>query len=394
MEVIKINKIRVLFIASYSGTSGANHSLVTLVKLLKEFFNVEPFVIIPNSGPIEVMLEEDNISYKIVKFYPWVISKNRINHIENAKWLLKKTINTLNEQRIKKILLEKNIELVHLNGSTISFGAKIGIENGIPVIWHIREFLEQDLNKEFWNKEESLKLLNRASSIITISNSVKNNLDKRIDLDYVTTIYNGIDTDKYEQLDSSLFVNKIITLTIAGRISPNKGQEEAIMAIKQLVLRGYKKILLQIVGSEGDDQYLSKLKNIVSENNLYEYVSFIDYVKDIEKMWAGTDIALVCSDAEAFGRVTIEASLANCVVVASNTGASPELLEDKFGYLYEKGNVTDLADKLQYILENTKKAIEIANFGKENAVKHFSAMENAENIYNLYSNVLISKEGN
>ncbi|MFT8592315.1 MAG: glycosyltransferase [Bifidobacterium sp.] len=64
------------------------------------------------------------------------------------------------------------------------------------------------------------------------------------------------------------------------------------------------------------------------------------------------DIALVCSKCEAFGRVTIEAASAGCIVIGADTGATPEILSKIGGIKYILGSCEDLGEKIREVIQS------------------------------------------
>jgi glycosyltransferase involved in cell wall biosynthesis len=63
---------------------------------------------------------------------------------------------------------------------------------------------------------------------------------------------------------------------------------------------------------------------------------------------------------ETFGLVLIEAFAAGMPVIASRIGGIPDLVEDgKTGLLVQPGDAADLADKMQWALENPERMAEM-----------------------------------
>ena len=97
---------------------------------------------------------------------------------------------------------------------------------------------------------------------------------------------------------------------------------------------------------------------------------------------------LVCSKYEAFGRVTVEAMMAGCLVIGANSGGTIELIEDgSTGVLFESGDYVDLVNKMIYVIENKNNAKKIAKNGRNVALQRFTALINASNIRNLYLDI-------
>lgn len=86
----------------------------------------------------------------------------------------KNIINNIAEFKIKSIVKENNIDIIHINASTAGVGYKTSKELGIPCVWHIREFVEEDLKKNIGIKK-AMECISNASRVIAISQSVKEN---------------------------------------------------------------------------------------------------------------------------------------------------------------------------------------------------------------------------
>ena len=101
------------------------------------------------------------------------------------------------------------------------------------------------------------------------------------------------------------------------------------------------------------------------------------------------DVEIVPSNREAFGRVTIEAMFAGMPVIASDSGANPELVQHgRNGLLFQNGDKTDLAEKMSCFIENRES---IEQMGKEAALfamNSFTAKKNADAIEELYYDIL------
>src|SRR5205823_11645068 len=102
---------------------------------------------------------------------------------------------------------------------------------------------------------------------------------------------------------------------------------------------------------EGNLEYRQRLTAMVKRHNLQDRVVFTGFLDPLPFVQSA-DIALVCSTCEAFGRVTVEGLLAGKPVIAANSGASPELIQDGFnGLLYKMGDVEELAQRIRYLYE-------------------------------------------
>ncbi len=381
--------MKVLYIATYEGLSGASYSLLGMINELRKK-GVNPLVILLKDGQLKTKLEENNIPYMIVHGYPWVVSKERKGKIKyKAYWLLKSIINMSADYKIAKVIKNNKIDLIHINALTAAVGFNAAQIKKIPCIWHIREFVEEDLQKEFWNKEKAMLYLAKADEAIAISESVKEKFQKQAPESKIEVIYNGVAVDDYLiRRKQEIFKNETVRLIISGRIDPGKGHFELIEAIKKIEEKGIVNIRLQIVGVSQSKQFDENIRKKVCDLNLQKYIEFLGYRNDLPQLYKESDIAIVASKSEAFGRVTVEAMMAGSLVIGANTAGTKELIGENYGLLYEQGNADDLAQKIIYAIQNKNEMRIITQNAYIHALEEFSATKNAENVYKEYECIL------
>lgn len=386
--------MNVLFIATYEGLSGASYSLIGMINELKKR-NVNPLVVTLKHGKIENLLSQNGIPHITVRGYPWVIAIEKKNSIRpKVLWQIKKLINYFAEIRIGKILAENQIDVVHINTATAGVGFRAAKKLGIPVIWHLREFVEEDLKKTFWNEKWSLHSIKNASCVIAISESVKEKFSARIKMKNIKLIYNGVPFENFNaERQYDIFAEPTIRIIIAGRIDPGKGHREVINAIYRIIKNGETNIRLNIAGTTQYPEYEQELREMVHTYKLEEYVKFLGYRNDIPGLFMASDIVLVASKAEAFGRVTVEAMMSGALVIGADTAGTKELIGEDYGLLYEQGNAESLAETISFSIENKDEMRTIAHRARIHAEDMFTARENARKVHEIYTHILAEKTG-
>ena len=104
-------------------------------------------------------------------------------------------------------------------------------------------------------------------------------------------------------------------------------------------------------------------------------------IEDMAAFRENMNIELMCSICEPFGRVTVEGMRSGLIVIGSNTGGTVDIIQDGYnGYLYQQGNSTDLADKIQYVIEHENEALFIAKNAIEFTKTHFTVEQNVSAI--------------
>ncbi len=208
---------------------------------------------------------------------------------------------------------------------------------------------------------------------------------------YVVPI--GIESDKY--LDSpekhiarnelGLPLHKFI-IGIIGRIDEQKGQ---LTAIKALEMINDENLILLIAGeptiNEGEE-YLGTLLNYIEFNNLRERVIFKNFIPKSEYFYSAIDAFCLPSYSETYGLVTIEAMISGVPILASNSGGTPDVLDNgKYGILFTPKNIDSLKEAITFLINNYPEQIVISNKAKDYALNRFSKSNEARTLINLFN---------
>ena len=259
--------------------------------------------------------------------------------------------------------------------------------SGIPHIWHIREFGEEDYNLKFDRGiEKATNFMEQHSEyIITITDSLKNKYKNFISDSKLVRIYNGVDINEIKLSKYPKGLDKINFLLV-GLLHENKGQEEAIRAIELLVKQEVKNVHLYLVG---DGPYKNKIEKMIRHKSLDEYITLLGHLNDLNDIRGRCHIALMCSRAEAFGLVTVEAMLAGMPVIGAASGGTVEIIQNGVtGLLYTPKDEKSLSEKMLYFIQNPNHIQKIGLEGYKRAKSLFTSEKNAEEIIKLYYQVL------
>lgn len=381
--------MNILYIIHDNKKGGAALSFLEMISLISQKHNV--YVLTPHkSGFLPQKLDEMQIPHSNAHYFWWkiVLPHNKIMAL--LRIFAYKGLNTWNNieaKRIKKMVTERKIDIIHSNSSVINFGALLSKNTGIPHVWHLREYGEEDFNlKRVVSAKQYQNEMNEyAVGYIAISKSIKNKFTNVVDENKIYQIYNGV-SEKFAFQKAFLDVSNDKTkFLIAGNYCEEKGQTSVLKAIIELQKQGINEFEVYLAGSGNFEDP----KRLVLENGLEQVVTFCGLVDNMQQLRRMVDIEIVASKCEAFGRVTIEAMRMSNPVIGTNTGGTPELITDGVnGFLFEYGNHVQLAECMKkYILDHTL----IAKMG-QNAYKtangNFTPEENAGKILEVYANVI------
>jgi glycosyltransferase involved in cell wall biosynthesis len=208
------------------------------------------------------------------------------------------------------------------------------------------------------------KKYNATGHYVSISNS-----DRSPDLDYMATVYNGLDTNHFDFNEQPGEY-----LLYFGRIHPHKGTAEAI----EIAKKNGRKLL--IAGIVQDESYF-KEKIEPQLNNQIEYIGSAGPEK--RNTLLGNAFALLhpINFNEPFGLSVAEAQLCGTPVIAFNRGSMPELIKDK-----ETGFLVNTID------EAAEAVGQITNINRKDcynwATAQFSCDKMVDDYLKLYKQIL------
>lgn len=390
--------MKILFTASDNNMAGAFQSMARLCKILQDEMGYEILVLLRTKGNGVKLLDEYGIKYHTIKSYNWIVPDHPTTLFRKVELVIRTITKPLaimwNKIAIKKItelIKREKVDIVHLNTTYIYVPAIAAMNSKTPFVWHLREFLEEDQHKRIWNRKKGYELIEKANAVVTISDSLYEKYHSQLKDANLVRIYNGIDKDYYYKQDHELFTNSTISIVMVGTINTSKGQAQAIQACESIYNKGIQNFNLTFVGEF--NRYAKSLQNMVYKAGLNNNIHFVGLKRDTAEYYKKSDIALVCSRFEAFGRVTVEAMMGGCLVIGANSGGTIELINDKVtGLLYKSGDADDLCKKLEYAITHLDEMKTIAQNGQAYMIENMTARKNATRIHELYQVVVQSQE--
>lgn len=196
------------------------------------------------------------------------------------------------------------------------------------------------------------RLLGKNAQILTVSDGIKNDLQKNFSFTNVKRIYNPIDLNAVSRLvNESIEMVKTegVTFVNVGRLVSIKGHRDLILAFKAFNLL-YPKSRLLIIG--GGELY-SDLSTLITDQNLADSVYLLGEISNPLPYFLISDLYICSSKLEGFGLTILEAMSTGLIVGSLDCDYGPrEILKaaDKsYGFLSEK-IVNGMSDEAQELL--------------------------------------------
>ena len=237
----------------------------------------------------------------------------------------------------------------------------LAIDLKIPAVLGARGCDVNNLPPSGVQRQMTLKALERADRLMAVSTAMKEKIASfGITPDKITVIPNGLDAsfvpdntnDGHRQNGPGQENGEERTILFCGRLSPEKGIDVLLDAVKKLNDRGTPFALLLV----GDGPLRKPLEDLSARLGLQEKVRFAGEVppQRVPSLMNSSHVLCLPSLREGWPNVVMEALGCGIPVVASRVGGVPEILNRPgSGYMVPPGDPTALAEALGRALHET-----------------------------------------
>ncbi len=384
--------MKVLYITNYTTMYGANTSLYYMMLCLKEKYGIIPYLLLPKGNGNSKMAEFCQNAGIMCFQYDFRISvlDEETKYLAFRK-LTRRVMRYVDFYKILSLFNQENIkfDFIHSNSSIFDIGYFLAKKWKISHVWHIREFAKEDYQLvSVLNKKAIIKKYQQSSAIVAISGAIFDKIQQYGTLNNVYKINNGINI--VAEYHKKYAEDGVYKFCIVGSIQPKKNQLDVVKACLKLEEREITNYLLYIVGDKAGSYYEEIIQFIEEHPVLKEKIIFTGFCDDVNQFLKDKDVGIMASEAEAFGRVTVEYMANYMPVIGTNTGGTPEILAG-VGSLYEPHDTEKLSKLMIHYINIGNSILEEGICARERA-KEFSTEKNAEAIYTLYKNLQIIRQ--
>ncbi len=170
-------------------------------------------------------------------------------------------------------------------------------------------------------------------------------------------------------------------LGTVARLIPWKGHRFAIQALCHAG-EEWDNVYWLFIGSGPERQ---KLERMAAEYGVKDSLFFLGHRDDIPELMAAMDLMVHPTTGEAFGLIFLEAMTQGTPIVATNTGAIPEIVSDReTGLLVPPRDADELAHAISYLLERPDLLRKYGQKGRKRYENHFTVERMADEVRDAY----------
>ena len=358
--------MRITFLSHSANLGGAELALGELIQGLRELDAAHSEVIVPRHGPMVARLERAGAKVVELRSYGWAsLRASRVRLLTMAALDIPAVV------RLAARFVRRRPDLVVTNSLTNPCGALAARITGVRHLWLVNEFGDLDHGYRFLlGMPQTLAAVNRLSSgILACSRAVSDRLTSCVPPEKVAFAYYAVTMEPGRPSANPPSEWRSPRLLLLGKKHEGKGQLDAVRALALVRNHGLA-ARLRLVG-DAEPGYAGGLEQLCGELGVADAVESVEFSPDPAREIDAADIVLMCSRAEGFGRVTVEAMRRVRPVVGARAGATAELLEASGGgVLYPPGDAGALADCIVGLCADPREALRLALAGSRWAAAH------------------------
>jgi glycosyltransferase involved in cell wall biosynthesis len=284
--------------------------------------------------------------------------------------------------RLKKIIKDHHIQIIHTHGRAgLFYGVMVKKWAGVKTLIHSVHRCDGDTVPG--NHWLGRILYPQVDQVVAVSKAAQAKFQEQhaIDAQRITTIYNGIDMDVFENLPTSNQPERFTFGTVAN-LSDDKDPETLILAFQQILKQVPNSKLLIV----GDGPKYSAISRLIDRLQISYAVQLLGFQHNIKEWLSKMQVFILATKTEGLGVSLLEAMAAGIPSIASAIGGIREIVEHRInGLLVPASDVTALKEAMLTLYQDPELRRQFQQNGYQTVKDKFSRSQMLEKYINLYS---------
>jgi glycosyltransferase involved in cell wall biosynthesis len=381
--------MRVLYVNHTAAVSGAERSLLALLAALPP--SVESLVASPR-GRLSDAVEQLGVATTEIAE---TAGSLRVHPLHTPRALAEMSLAAL---QIGRVARRHRAEIVHANSIRAGLELALARVGSAAKIVHVRDCLPPGALTT-----ATMRLIaTTATTVVANSDYTAGTVRSAAASARLEVVHPAIDIAEFDpaQIDRAdararlgIAGTRRVLLGVVAQLSPWKGQDTAIEALRLLSEQGIDAHLLLIGSAKfvanatrfDNEQYVAGLRRLIADAGLGERVSFLGERDDVPQLVRALDVLLLPSHEEPFGRALLEAMALEVPVLATSVGGPAELVrEGRDGYLLPPREPAAWADGVRRIVEGPEQGHALGEAGRQRVTEAFGAEDHVATMLAVY----------
>jgi glycosyltransferase involved in cell wall biosynthesis len=338
------DRLKVVYLDHVARLSGGE---IALLRLLPHLDRVNAHVVLAEDGPLVQQLHLAGISAEVLPLTASVLHlrKGQVHQRGLSPTVAGATAAYV--LRLAARLRQLRPDLVHSNSLKAGvYGSLAARLSGIPMIWHVRDRIEED-----YLPRPAVHLVRRmtrylATAVVANSRTTMQTLAAP---SKPVVIYSVLPEVMSQVPIRTRAASGPLNFGMVGRVAPWKGQDVFLRAFAHAFPTSDERATVVGAALFGEDEFARALPRLADSLGIADRVELRGHRADVWRELSRIDILVHASvTPEPFGQVILEGMAAGVPVIAARAGGPAEILTHEVtGLLYESADVGGLASAME-----------------------------------------------
>lgn len=340
-RIEKSNSPKILIISHELSRTGAPFTLLNLVKVVRQNFNISPYILSLKDGPLRYEFEKDNC----------IVLPNCFEQLDDNDF----------------VTLLNKFDVIWVNSLCTSRFSAISNSTKYTIWW---------THDAYWPIEYQhiSRFVSKVKKVLVVSPLNKENLDKICNRNVQCTLFPyGLKEETFPLKEKKDYYD--LEIGVFGSISKTKGSDTLISYINSISPELSKRIHFTFVGGVSNE-----LQKLVSNCKGATFIKTVPF-DELLQFYSNVDAVFIPSIYDSMPIVASHAFMAKKVCICSNRTGTSRLISNYIdGIVVDAYDTNTWTETFNFLLNNKDKMKEIGNSGYNIYEKYFSLKSFEKNV--------------
>jgi glycosyltransferase involved in cell wall biosynthesis len=380
--------VRVLFVTDSPTVSGAEHVWLGYLERLRPPVHAAHVLLPSTNLRLIRQLQERGTPYTTTSAYSRRLLETTLRPAALVGY--GRAFIALHRQ-LRRLIADFQPTVIHsISYPACLYAASAAFVSGTPQIWH-----EHNIKRVHLVNRWLYRFVGRSCAfIVGPSGAVVNNLaHAALPRHKLVPLYNGIDLSKFAPDDDRAravraelgLASDQPVVGLFGQFLAHKGHETLIDAAPRIRERCPSAHFV-FVGALENPPYEEHLRRRLAETGMEQAFTFTGWRGDIPHVMRAMDVCVVATTTPEPAALSLMETMAvGRPLVATNTGGTPEIVEDEVtGLLFPPGDAVALADRVARLLTSDTERARMGEAGRVRVAGRFGLERHVDAMLDLY----------